>query len=232
MELVERNVLPQAKKLRSNRDHARSASKAITGMRSFAPEELQSVPENPSSATLRPSTWTESRQVYQPLRPWQTRLIELLPSQDETGLPVCRLFIVEFIDMEGVGIADTNEVLTYNAISYVWGQTSLDSQIICNGIEMPISTNLAVALRHLAKTEHKKYYWCDGICIDQGNDLERAQQIRVMLRIFEKAEAVVAWMGKLDLHHLPYLAFIKRDMEQRTLFLTLSTTKSIISSVW
>ena len=69
---------------------------------------------------------------------------------------------------------------------------------------------------HLSKSEYSKFYWCDGICIDQHNSTVRAQQVKNMLRIFEKAETVVAWMGNVEVHHLEYLAFVKRDMSQET----------------
>ena len=211
VELLEENVLPKAKKLLLERDHARGASKASTHM-DFRRKSLPPVTSDIVPPTTMPDGWANSRQVYRPLRPWQTRLIQLLPSQAEDDIPSCKLVTVEFIDMEGVGIADTNEVVTYDAISYVWGKTSLDSWVVCNGIEVPVCKSLAIALKHLSKIESQKYYWCDAICIDQHDSTERAQQVRNMLRIFEKAETVLAWMGELRVNDLPYLAFIKRDI--------------------
>ena len=155
----------------------------------------------------------KSRQLYQHLRPWQTRLIQLLPGERDT-FPTCKLLTVEFVDMEGVGVSETSEVVTYAAISYVWGQTALDSQILCNGIWLPICRSLAKALFHLSRFGSTRYYWCDAICIDQENSAERALQVRNMLRIFEKADNVIAWMGQLESKHLPYLAFIKRALDQ------------------
>ena len=46
--------------------------------------------------------------------------------------------------------------------------------------------------------------------------------MKLMLRVFEKAETVIAWMGKMEAQHEPYMAFIKQEMGQ---------TKSAIDSV-
>ena len=167
---MESDVLPGAEEILLTRDRLQGKGQGSTDTDPVTAEKLRST----LSCNVVPPSLTsyeriKSRNVYQTLRPWQTRLIELLPNQDETGMPACRLLTVEFIDMEGVGIAGTNEIVTYSAISYVWGHTLLDSQILCNGIEIPICTSLAIALKHLGKSEHrKKFYWCDAICIGKS----------------------------------------------------------------
>ena len=149
-----------------------------------------------------------SRRLYRLLRPWQTRLIQLSPGEHDSDFPTCRMVTVEFIDMPGVGISETGEVVSYSAVSYVWGQTALDSAILCNGINLPICTSLAVALFHLSKSRKRQYLWCDAICIDQCNSSERALQVRNMLRIFEKADIVIAWMGRFPQYSLECLALV------------------------
>ena len=135
--------------------------------------------------------------LYEPLKPWQTRLLEL-SSTAPGRMPSCRLFTVEFIDMQGVGVADTGQIVQYAALSYVWGSSTLDYQITCNGSSLSIYRNLAYALYHLSHSDRKRYLWCDGICIDQKNNTEKAFQVAQILRIFEKAETVIAWMGDLN----------------------------------
>ena len=172
-------------------------------------------PETPSQ--ISEEGRLASRNLYKALRPWQTRIIQLIPADESLGpdaFPSCRLLTVEFIDMPGVGVSETDEVITYSALSYVWGQTALDSQILCNGIWLPICRSLAVALFHLSKSGRQRYLWCDAICIDQSNLAERALQVNNMLRIFEKAESVVAWLGEIPRAEFPYLAFIKREMNE------------------
>ena len=153
---------------------------------------------------------TISRSLYQPLKPWQTRLIELLPGDQAARFPSCKLFTVDVIDGQGVGIPDTGEIVMYNAISYVWGQTALDSAIICNTTWLPFCKSLASALAALFASGAGGYYWVDAVCIDQENLTERALQVRNMLRIFEKADSIVAWMGSFDSQHVPHLRFLSR----------------------
>ena len=129
--------------------------------------------------------------AYNLLKPWQTRLIEILPSG---WAPRCRLITVEFIDMDGVGIPETAEIVQYLALPYVWNSSERSCQIICNGGVVNVSWNLAEAIYHLAQKGDIKYLWDDGVCIHQENPREKASQIRNMLRIFEKAHTVIGWL--------------------------------------
>ena len=40
--------------------------------------------------------------------------------------------------------------------------------------------------------------WIDAVCIDQSNDEERAQQVRIMDRVYSNARVVLAWLGEFD----------------------------------
>lgn len=133
--------------------------------------------------------------LYQQLKPWQTRMIELLPDRYEATLK-CRLLTVEVIDTEGVGIPDTSETIKFEALSYAWGSDIPKATIVCNdGRVLPIGENLADALVFLRREKSSRYLWCDAICINQSNIDEKALQVRNMLRIFEKADRVIAWIG-------------------------------------
>ena len=147
---------------------------------------------NRSSASSRLTT---SKSPHQPIRRWQTRLIQISPRQGD--LPTCELTTVDFIDMEGVGVSDTDEIVQYEALSYVWGSPEDDCIITCDGCPVRISSNLARFLyRPSEKAVYtKKYYWCDALCINQFDVTEKAFQVRNILRIFEKATQVLAWIG-------------------------------------
>jgi hypothetical protein len=134
-----------------------------------------------------------SESPYKPLRPWQTRLVQIVPT---TGnVPTCSLTTVDLIDMHGVGIAGTDEIVTYSAISYVWGEQEDECTILCDNSPVQLSLNLAKFLSHLSRSRPvagtPEYYWCDALCIDQQNLTEKAPQVRNMLRIFEKADRVL-----------------------------------------
>lgn len=137
---------------------------------------------------------------YNPLRRWQTRLVQIVPTSGE--IPKCSLTTVEFIDMYGVGIAGTDESVTYSAISFVWGKQEDDCTILCNDYPVQASRGLAKFLSHLSQSRPaastSEYCWCDALCIDQQNSTEKAFQVRNILRIFEKADRVLGWLRPRD----------------------------------
>ena len=136
-----------------------------------------------------------SQLPHQPIRKWQTRLIQIIPRPGD--LPDCKLTTVDFIDMDGVGVTDTDEIVQYEALSYVWGSPDYDCRIMCDKKAVRISSNLAQFLYRLSEqsSHPSKYYWCDALCINQFDAAEKAFQVRNILRIFEKATQVLAWMG-------------------------------------
>jgi hypothetical protein len=136
-----------------------------------------------------------NERVYEGLRPWQTRLIILQPG--ELGSEVCcKLITVDVIDGPGLGISGTSDVVAYEALSYSWGHPALLYSISCNERQFGITEELAFALQFLRLRDAERYIWCDAICINQQDLPEKAHQVRNMLRIFEKADRVVAWLGQ------------------------------------
>jgi hypothetical protein len=109
----------------------------------------------------------------------------------------CQLLPVDVIDGPGLGFGDTGTAITYEALSYAWGDPTPTCLITVNGKDFLIARELATALLYLRDTIGGKdrYLWCDGICINQLDLQEKADQVKNMLRIFEKAEKVVAWLG-------------------------------------
>ena len=49
--------------------------------------------------------------------------------------------------------------------------------------------------QQLRDTRQAQDFWIDAICIDQANEKERPEQVKVMKQIYEKAEAVVIWLA-------------------------------------
>ena len=137
------------------------------------------------------------KDLYQPLKPWQTRIITILAAKSSDPL-CCNLWIAELIDGQGVAVSGTSDVVTYNALSYSWGSCAPTNLITCNGATVLVNNSLASALIGLRKEQEDIRIWCDGLCINQADPVEKAQQVRSMLRIFEKAHSVVAWIGPFD----------------------------------
>jgi hypothetical protein len=109
----------------------------------------------------------------------------------------CQLLPADVIDGPGLGFADTGTAIPYQALSYAWGDPTPTCLITVNGKDFPIARELATALLYLRNGVGGKnrYLWCDRICINQLDLQEKAHQVKNVLRIFEKAEKVVAWLG-------------------------------------
>ena len=136
-------------------------------------------------------------QLYRPLRSWQTRIIRLHPGNLGQQLS-CDLLVADLIYFDGIAVHDGENVLhtPYDALSYVWGSPDLTTRLKCNGTELHITDSLSSALQHLRRDNQSRYLWVDAICIHQGDNEEKAAQVRNMMAIYRKAEKVAAWLGK------------------------------------
>jgi hypothetical protein len=137
------------------------------------------------------------KDLYQPLKPWHTRVVTILPATSNEPL-CCELWTAELIDNPGVAVSGTDKIVTYSALSYSWGRGEPTKIITCNRVAVPVTDSLASALLDLRKERESVRIWCDALCINQADPVEKAQQVRNMLRIFEKADLVIAWIGRPD----------------------------------
>ena len=91
----------------------------------------------------------------------------------------------------------------YEALSYTWGPpvdgwTDGDEQMnLCNRT-VTVKSNLADSLRQFRHNNRCRRLWVDALCINQNNDLERAQQVAMMAQIYAKALQVLVWVEKDD----------------------------------
>ncbi|OAP55485.1 hypothetical protein AYL99_10458 [Fonsecaea erecta] len=146
------------------------------------------------SDDARISISTENAKAYQTLTSWQTRLIVLHPGDADSPI-TCDLIVVNLIDGPGLGIDGTNDTVLYDALSYSWGHPALVCEIICNNQKFGVPKELGHALTYLRDESTSRYIWCDAICVNQQSLAEKSRQVQNMLRIFEKAHKVVAWIG-------------------------------------
>ncbi|KAH6666810.1 heterokaryon incompatibility protein-domain-containing protein, partial [Halenospora varia] len=140
----------------------------------------------------RKSIVNSTPSIYASLKLWQTRLLEL--HAGKAGVS-CTLIDVDIIDGRGLGVVETSEVVHYEALSYAWGDPTPVCSIHCNGVDIGIAHELATALEYLRPQTGKRYLWVDALCINQGDLSEKARQVKNMLRIFEKADSIIAWLG-------------------------------------
>jgi hypothetical protein len=107
----------------------------------------------------------------------------------------CKLLPVDIIDSRGLAVVGSDSTITYEALSYAWGDPTPTCLIEVNGKEFGIARELANALLYLKDKTKARYLWCDALCINQADLVEKGYQVKNMLRVFEKAEKVIAWLG-------------------------------------
>ncbi|KAF2491615.1 HET-domain-containing protein [Lophium mytilinum] len=92
----------------------------------------------------------------------------------------------------------------YEALSYSWDLTEspedayvepADAASSKNDNTIPITQNLASALRHLRYPYKPRNLWVDAVCINQHDEIERNEQVKRMANIYRLAERVVVWLG-------------------------------------
>lgn len=131
----------------------------------------------------------------------EIRLLELTRDDDVVA---CKLHT-------GTSISE----LRFTALSYVWGDPDDTADIEVDGIQLPVSRNLASALKHVQRHLQHEFpdrdqaafiIWADAVCINQANSAERTEQVRLMRGIFSLAKLVLGWLGAED-HEQTLLAF-------------------------
>lgn len=120
------------------------------------------------------------------------RLVRLLPPAGENDNQL-NIELLEHTHVSANG--------TYTALSYVCGDTSvaLRQPVLCEGRKIMIYPTLHSALLKLRHHSEPKLIWCDGLCIDQGQEAEslkeRSQQVQMMFEIYSAAQKVAIDLG-------------------------------------
>lgn len=127
--------------------------------------------------------------LYDDLKNNEIRLLELFPGNVEAEIE-CRLSKVAL-----------SAKPDYEAISYVWGDSTGTETILCNNKAVEVTVSLAQALRRLRSAHSEdapRVLWADAICINQSNLLEKNTQVPLMTKIYSAAGRVVVWTGLKD----------------------------------
>ncbi|KAH7119794.1 heterokaryon incompatibility protein-domain-containing protein [Dendryphion nanum] len=96
-------------------------------------------------------------------------------------------------------VADLESTRNFTALSYVWGDDARASQqtsILCSGVNIPVRPRCYTALLHLRRKLGTFSIWVDAVCINQGDNAEKAQQIPLMGDIYSGAKEVYIWLGE------------------------------------
>lgn len=98
----------------------------------------------------------------------------------------------------------------YIAISYAWGSILDTATILVDETNITITTSLSGALKAIGRKGMP--IWADAVCIDQQNNEEKEEQIRLMQLIYKKANSVSIWLGPEEGcgHGLDFLVKLNR----------------------
>lgn len=89
----------------------------------------------------------------------------------------------------------------YEALSYAWGSKDNPLEISITDpstnikASLPVTQDLALALRYLRSPQFSRTLWIDAICIDQENLEERGHQVKRMGDVYHTARQVIIWLG-------------------------------------
>ncbi|KAK4458385.1 heterokaryon incompatibility protein-domain-containing protein [Cladorrhinum samala] len=120
---------------------------------------------------------------YKDLGPSTVRLLELQPSSKGATIR-CNLKTVSLLDAPA-----------FEALSYVWGDPSIKTNILVDGAPFPVTTNLGMGLRAVRRRWKQRVLWVDAICINQDDVAEKNIQVPLMSTIYSTASRVVVWLG-------------------------------------
>jgi hypothetical protein len=90
---------------------------------------------------------------------------------------------------------DMHSLVTYDAISYTWGNPEKSKGLIVDGKWLPCPANVQDIVLDRASYSCERYVWIDFVCIDQDNLDERKQQVQLMREIYATANRVIVWLG-------------------------------------
>lgn len=131
--------------------------------------------------------------VYSPLSAGHTRILKLQPGRYGEEI-VCDLLPLLISDPGDKTTMSTP--VSYEALSYTWGDPSPRFMLRCNSHVMPVAHNLFMALQQIRLPDIERLVWIDALCINQSDLNERSIQVKHMLQIYQNATRVIVWLGE------------------------------------
>jgi Heterokaryon incompatibility protein (HET) len=80
---------------------------------------------------------------------------------------------------------------------YAWGGSDKPLFISIKEHKLPVTVNLHTALSRLRDRSLTRIIWIDAVCINQDDPKERGDQVRLMAKIYSKANHVIVWLGDM-----------------------------------
>lgn len=132
------------------------------------------------------------------------RHIRLVRASTNEGIP-------DGIRCEFVHVSLDQLPCEYVAISYCWGDPTPIDRVWCYDRRyLNIASSAGSVLRAMIATKAPGYIWIDALCIDQTNNREKAEQVRLMREVYATAKKVIAWLGESTSDSVEALNFVIR----------------------
>ncbi|KZL85142.1 heterokaryon incompatibility protein [Colletotrichum incanum] len=114
-----------------------------------------------------------------------------------------RLFVVQPGDIESEVqgdfiVVDLADKISYQCISYVWGDVLDTTNISVGGKIFAVTTSLFSALRRIRSAQSPITLWADALCINQEDSEEKRLQVNMMFEIYSNCSNCFIWMGEID----------------------------------
>ncbi|KAK4233452.1 heterokaryon incompatibility protein-domain-containing protein [Achaetomium macrosporum] len=91
------------------------------------------------------------------------------------------------------------DTAVFDALSYVWGDQANHVYITCNGKGHHVGQNLhAARMEYRRRGQFGQGLWADAICINQGDDREKTDQVRMMRDVYSAASRTIIWLGPVE----------------------------------
>ena len=144
-------------------------------------------PPSPARSSRRRSSLLEPYTYHTLSSGISTRILELQGSHRHDSELQTRLFEVSL-----------SNAPPYEAISYAWEGQSPSEKILCDGKQLVVTENCAIALRRFRPDlpQETRLVWIDFVCINQNSLAERNHQVQLMGEIYRKATQVLVWLGE------------------------------------
>ncbi len=97
---------------------------------------------------------------------------------------------------EGVVVQQTGENVSYEALSFCWGEPTYTRLLRCSEVDHPITGNLFAALKRLRVPHCARYLCVYALCINQDDLPEKSVEVRGMLAVYNKTNQVMIWLGE------------------------------------
>ncbi|GLB07856.1 hypothetical protein AtubIFM57258_003224 [Aspergillus tubingensis] len=132
----------------------------------------------------------------------QIRLLTILPDENDDNIIRASLHIKSL-----------NNACDFEALSYVWGDTSVTVDISVDDCIVGVTPNLHAFLRGLRQPNTERTVWVDYVCINQNDISERNSQVPLMCQIYSTARSVVVWLGDLTPDAMEIIAWYRANRD-------------------